>query len=237
MGEPLPGKHIESAVAPTPTEMRRDLAPAVEHEHRGCVIGGGHAGRRRVSHMVGDVVKAFGAEAGQGGGQEAGDPAHVQGAQAFPAVVGDVPSGTAGRGRDRRSNATTSMSPGSSPAWSRHQRIASTGSSHAENGTGSLPCLRRLNRSSSAAASVSPSTTRAAAGSWKTALMPRIVAIRRARTTRWASVHPPARTRGRADEWPPAAHLGRTGYRGTGSPAGRRPRSPGGWEPGQSPPS
>src|ERR671916_1619003 len=57
-------------------------------------------------------------------------------------------------------------------ATSRHHRAACSGSSHAENGTGRLPCLRRLNRSSSAAATVSPSTTSAAAGSWKTALMP-----------------------------------------------------------------
>ena len=41
----------------------------------------------------------------------------------------------------------------------------SSGSSQAENGTGLLPCLRRLNRSSSAAAATCPSTTSAEAGS------------------------------------------------------------------------
>src|SRR3954470_23443827 len=61
----------------------------------------------------------------------------------------------------------------SRPASSRHQRAASSGSSQAENGTGRFPCLRRLKRSSSAAATVSPSMTRAAAGSWNNALMPR----------------------------------------------------------------
>src|SRR5690348_6871247 len=47
------------------------------------------------------------------------------------------------------------------------------GCSQAEKGTGRLPCLRRLNRSSSAAATTSPSMTSAAAGSWKTELTPR----------------------------------------------------------------
>ena len=51
--------------------------------------------------------------------------------------------------------------------------MACSGSSQAENGTGRLPCLRRVKRSSSAAATIVPSTTSAAAGSWKTALMPR----------------------------------------------------------------
>src|SRR3712207_5562878 len=59
------------------------------------------------------------------------------------------------------------------PPSRRHHSIASSGSSHVENGTHALPCLRRLKRSSSAAATILPSTTRAAAGSWNTALMPR----------------------------------------------------------------
>jgi hypothetical protein len=42
--------------------------------------------------------------------------------------------------------------------------MACSGSSQVEKGTGSLPCLRRENRSSSAAATIRPSTTRAAAG-------------------------------------------------------------------------
>src|SRR5699024_1878055 len=50
--------------------------------------------------------------------------------------------------------------------------MASIGSSHVEKGTASFPCLRRENLSSSAAATILPSTTRAAAGSWKTALTP-----------------------------------------------------------------
>src|SRR4051812_25853471 len=58
------------------------------------------------------------------------------------------------------------------PLAARHQAAASSGVSHAENGTGRLPCLRRLNRSSSAAATTCPSTTSAAAGSWKIALIP-----------------------------------------------------------------
>src|SRR6266536_4852983 len=58
------------------------------------------------------------------------------------------------------------------PAKDRHQAADCSGSSQAENGTGRLPCLRRLNRSSSAAATTVPSTTSAADGSWKTALIP-----------------------------------------------------------------
>src|SRR3954452_16338401 len=69
--------------------------------------------------------------------------------------------------------ATASRSPASRPPSARHHRIACSGSSHVENGTGVLPCLRREKRSSSAAATIRPSTTSAAAGSWKTALMPR----------------------------------------------------------------
>ena len=65
-----------------------------------------------------------------------------------------------------------SRSAASMPASRRHQPAACSGSSHVENGTGDLPCLRRLNRSSSAAATTRPSTTSAAAGSWKTALIP-----------------------------------------------------------------
>src|SRR3954449_12049315 len=59
------------------------------------------------------------------------------------------------------------------PAFARHQAADCSGSSHVANGTGDLPCLRRLNRSSSAAATTWPSMTRAAAGSWKSALIPR----------------------------------------------------------------
>src|SRR3954464_10279592 len=64
----------------------------------------------------------------------------------------------------------------SRPAWARHQRAASSGSSQAANGTGRWPCLRREKRSSSAAATVTPSMTRAAAGSWNSALTPRTFA-------------------------------------------------------------
>src|SRR3712207_6892924 len=53
----------------------------------------------------------------------------------------------------------------SSPAASRHHLAERSGSSQVENGTASLPCLRRLNRSSSAAATMRPSTTSAAARS------------------------------------------------------------------------
>src|SRR4051794_8239223 len=67
----------------------------------------------------------------------------------------------------------TSMSAGHRPACCRQNAIACSGSSHVEKGTGDLPCLRRLKRSSSAAATVVPSTISAAAGSWKTALTPR----------------------------------------------------------------
>src|SRR4051812_40114193 len=67
----------------------------------------------------------------------------------------------------------TSMSSHVNPPRSRQNAIACSGSSQVENATGVLPCLRRLKRSSSAAATISPSTTIAAAGSWKTALIPR----------------------------------------------------------------
>src|SRR4051794_9632248 len=66
-----------------------------------------------------------------------------------------------------------SMSAGLRPARSRQKAIACSGSSQVEKATGVLPCLRRLKRSSSAAATILPSTIRAAAGSWKTALTPR----------------------------------------------------------------
>src|SRR3954469_9574124 len=69
------------------------------------------------------------------------------------------------------------MSPGFTPASRRHQRAAASGSSHVENGTGVLPCFRREKRSSSAAATISPSTTIAAAGSWNTALTPSTTAM------------------------------------------------------------
>src|SRR3954464_10633574 len=59
------------------------------------------------------------------------------------------------------------------PPRSRHHAIACSGSSHVEKGTHALPCLRRLKRPSSAAATTRPSTTSAAAGSWKTALIPK----------------------------------------------------------------
>src|SRR3954447_15637182 len=59
------------------------------------------------------------------------------------------------------------------PPAARQDRIACSGSSQVENATGGLPCLRREKRSSSAAATVWPSTRMAAAGSWKTALTPR----------------------------------------------------------------
>src|SRR3954447_12999921 len=58
------------------------------------------------------------------------------------------------------------------PPAARHQAADRSGVSHAENGTGRLPCLRRLKRSSSAAATTRPSTTRAADGSWNRALIP-----------------------------------------------------------------
>src|SRR4051795_7264501 len=63
------------------------------------------------------------------------------------------------------------------PPCSRQKAIACSGSSQGEKAPGGLPCLRREKRSSSAAATVSPSTTRAAAGSWKTALRPRTTLI------------------------------------------------------------
>jgi hypothetical protein len=73
-----------------------------------------------------------------------------------------------------------SRSSGVSPPSARHHLMACSGSSHVENGTGRLPCLRRLKRSSSAAATIWPSTTIAAAGSWNTALTPSTVATRTA---------------------------------------------------------
>src|SRR5262249_55058692 len=48
------------------------------------------------------------------------------------------------------------------------------GSSQVENGTGRLPCLMCVKRSSSAAATTRPSETRQAAGSWKAALIPSV---------------------------------------------------------------
>ena len=51
--------------------------------------------------------------------------------------------------------------------------MAAKGSSQAVKGSGRLACLMREKRSSSAAATSWPSTTMAAAESWKAALMPR----------------------------------------------------------------
>jgi hypothetical protein len=50
-------------------------------------------------------------------------------------------------------------------AAGRHRRAAASGNSHVETGTHGFPCLRREQRSSSAAATIFPSTTNAAAGS------------------------------------------------------------------------
>src|SRR5204862_3643198 len=101
----------------------------------------------------------------------------------------DSPSSSAGRCiAGSKEYATASRSSGRRPACSRHQAADRSGVSQAENGTGRLPCLRRLNRSSSAAAATVPSTTRAAAGSWKTALIP---------STRMAAWYPkPSRLHG-----------------------------------------
>src|SRR5436853_3983324 len=52
--------------------------------------------------------------------------------------------------------------------------MAWKGSSHVANGTGRLPCLTWVKRSSSAAARTRPSFTRQAAGSWKAALIPSV---------------------------------------------------------------
>src|SRR4051794_32306012 len=52
--------------------------------------------------------------------------------------------------------------------------MALKGSSQVENGTGRLPCLTWLRRSSSTAASTTPSRTRQAAGSWNAALIPSV---------------------------------------------------------------
>src|SRR5436309_10191073 len=52
--------------------------------------------------------------------------------------------------------------------------MAWKGSSQVEKGTGRLPCLTWVKRSSSAAATTTPSCTRQAAGSWKAALIPRV---------------------------------------------------------------
>src|SRR3954469_7094158 len=73
--------------------------------------------------------------------------------------------------------ATASRSPGARSASSRQNAIACSGSSQVEKAVGDLPCLRREKRSSSAAATVSPSISSAAAGSWKTALIPRTAAM------------------------------------------------------------
>src|SRR5947209_2836319 len=52
--------------------------------------------------------------------------------------------------------------------------MAWKGSSHVEKGTGRLPCLTWLSRSSSTPDSNTPSLTRQAAGSWKAAFIPRV---------------------------------------------------------------
>jgi hypothetical protein len=65
------------------------------------------------------------------------------------------PSSSTGRVRaGSKEYVTASSSLASIPACFRHHRTDSSGSSQVENGTGRLPCLRRLKRSSSAAATV-----------------------------------------------------------------------------------
>src|SRR4030095_12690938 len=85
---------------------------------------------------------------------------------------------------------TASRSSGFSPARSRHQRADISGSSQAAHGTGRLACLRRLKRSSSAAARTCPSSTTAAAESWKSALIPRVLLLRKLSRNRLAETPP-----------------------------------------------
>ena len=70
--------------------------------------------------------------------------------QAVPRVAS--PSSAAPTAPGRTSRRPRRGRPGRSPASARHHAADCSGSSQAENGTGRLPCLRRLNRSSSAAA-------------------------------------------------------------------------------------
>jgi hypothetical protein len=119
-----------------------------------------HNGRAAGRGAQRGVVAGRVSEPSGGGEQRPGDPLRRFAAAEAIALTGS------------NEYATASTSPGSSPDSRKHQAADSSGSSHAANGTGRLPRLRRLNRSSSAAATTRPSTTSAAAGSWKIALIP-----------------------------------------------------------------
>ena len=122
--------------------------------------------------MVGDEAHLLTVQARQGGREETGRGLRVHPPQRVPRVV--EPHVLRGLGERRVEGVRDRVEVlGRRPASARHHRIAWSGSSHAANGTGRFPCLRRENRSSSAAPTTRPSTTSAADGSWKIAFTPR----------------------------------------------------------------
>ena len=150
---------------------------AVEHEHAGGApvsrTGAASPAEAACATWWGTKRTCSRLQPRQRGGEEAGRLLGVGDPQVVPRIGQAHVRVRAWPGRGRTSRRPRRGPAGRRPASARHQRIACSGSSQAENGTGRLPCLRRLKRSSSAAATISPSTTRAADGSWKMALTPR----------------------------------------------------------------
>ena len=149
----LCGEDVELLVAVLPREHRGRLPAAVGDQHRAVAERAPPArptprGRRGAGRS--GTARGRSRAAGSAG-------TRVRGSRRSS---GGVP--TPGPGRDRPARpdsgsyeyATASRSAAASPPSARHQRMAASGSSQVEKGTGRLPCLRRLKRSSSAAATI-----------------------------------------------------------------------------------
>ena len=169
----LGGQDLELACAVPAAEERILLAATVADQHGALGRPRGQAGRGGVGDVVAHEAGPGRVQAGELLGEELRCVRRVQRAQVIPWVVELHGRGGAHQRRVVREADGDRRRPGCTPAWRRHHRAAAAGCSQAANGTGRLPCLRRLKRSSSAAATTAPSTMSAAAGSWKTELMPR----------------------------------------------------------------
>ena len=88
----LGGQHVELSVPVLPGEHRRQLAAAVDHQHRAVRIRRGQHGGRRVGDMVADEPDRVGVEAGQRAAEELRRPLGVKRAQVLPVAVesGDI---------------------------------------------------------------------------------------------------------------------------------------------------
>jgi hypothetical protein len=98
VGKTLGGEDGEgAALVGTAREMRRPLAPPVDHQHaRGASQRACQVGRSGVRPVVGDEVHAGWIEARQGGPEEEGRPPREQRPQALPVAGGQVRAGRRG---------------------------------------------------------------------------------------------------------------------------------------------